>query len=120
MFKYALAALAVVPMVATAANAEGYYVYSEVESAWSGREFDGSEIKTRVGYEHALTEDTNVYLEVGPTVLLPDSSDADTRLALEVGGDTALTENLELYGDVEMLTGPQNEYKTTMGLKYEF
>ena len=88
MLKYAaLAALAVAPMLATAAHAEGYYVYSEIESDWSGNEYDGSELKTRVGYEHDLTEDTSLYVELGPQFLLDNGEDADTRLAVEVGGD---------------------------------
>ena len=121
MLKYAaLAALAVAPMLATAAHAEGYYVYSEIESDWSGNEYDGSELKTRVGYEHDLTEDTSVYVEVGPQLLLDNGEDADTRLAVEVGGDTMLTEDLKLYGEVEMVTGPQNDYGTKVGVKYFF
>ena len=121
MLKYAaLAALAVAPMLATAAQAEGYYVYSEIESDWEGNEYDGSKIKNRVGYEHDLTEDTSVYVELGPQILLENGSDADTRLAVEVGGDTMLTEDLKLYGEVEMVTGPQNDYGTKVGVKYYF
>ena len=121
MLKYAaLAALAVAPMLATAAHAEGYYVYSEIESDWSGSEYDGSEIKTRVGYEHDLTDTTSVYVEVGPQFLLENGEDANTRLAVEVGGDTMLTEDLKLYGEVEMVTGPANDYGTKVGVKYFF
>ena len=71
-------------MLATAANAEGYYIYGEIESDWSGNEYDGSELKTRVGYEHDLMKTpasmscpqialrtakmpTLVYVEVGAT-----------------------------------------------------
>ena len=43
---------------------------------------------------------------------------SDTRLAVEVGGDTMLTEDIKLYGEVEMVTGPQNDYGTKVGVKY--
>mgnify|MGYP001499663709 CR=1 FL=1 len=39
---------------------------------------------------------------------------------VEVGGDVALTESLELYGEVEMRTGPLNDYGTKIGLQYNF
>jgi len=120
MLKYALAALAVIPMVAPAANAEGFYVFSDVKSTWEGDDYERSRVRARVGYEKEITETTSAYLELGPEMYLLQDESADTRLALEVGGETELTEGLNLYGDVEMITGPLNDYKTKIGLRYEF
>ena len=61
-----------------------------------------------------------VYVELGPAIGLENGADADTRLEVEVGGDVALTESLELYGEVEMRTGPLNDYGTKIGLQYNF
>ena len=124
------AALAAVSMLGVAAHAEpqglgneledGFYIYTEVESDWTGNEYDGSSINTRVGYERDLSETTEVYIELGPAIGLENGADADTRLEVEVGGDVALTESLELYGEVEMRTGPLNDYGTKIGLQYNF
>ena len=119
MFKGILAAVAALPLVVAPAQA-GYYVYSEVESGWEGTEYIDSEIKTRVGYETEVGEQTEVYIELGPAIGIEDGGDADTRLEVEVGADFAVTENIELYGEVEMRTGPLNDYKTKFGVQYNF
>ena len=119
MLLKALAAAAAVPAIAASASA-GVYTNMELESNWRGNDYSGSQIETRVGYDHAVTEDASVYLEVGPTVLMEDGEDSDTRLGVEVGGEVGITEQLSLYGEVEMLTGPQNDYGTKVGATFRF
>ena len=119
MFKQALAVFAAAPVLAAPALA-GPYVYTEIESGWSGNEYDGSAVNTRLGYETEVGESAEVYIELGPTVLLENGADEDTRLAVEVGGEVALTEELALYGDVELLTGETNAYGTTVGARWTF
>ena len=118
MFKPLLAAAAATLLVAPAHA--GYYIYSEIESDYEGTEYTDSEITTRIGYETEISESTEVYIELGPSVSLEDGGDADTRLGVEVGADVALTDNLEAYGEVELVTGPTNDYGTKFGLQYNF
>lgn len=119
MFKQVLVTAVAAPLLAAPAMA-GPYVYTEVESGWLGSEYEGSAVITRLGYDTELGEDAEVYIEVGPTVLLEDGGSADTRLAVEVGGEVALTEEVAVYGEVEMLTGNLNEYGTKVGAIYRF
>ena len=131
MFIKTLAAVAALSMIGGVANAtpkglgneleDSFYIYTEVESGWEGSDYEGSSINTRIGYERDITEQTQVYIELGPAIGLEDgASGADTRLEVEVGGDIAITENVELYGEVEMRTGPLNDYKTKFGIQYNF
>lgn len=119
MFKQALVAVVATPVLVSPVLA-GPYVYTEVESDFTGSEYDGSAVNARVGYETEVGESAVGYIEIGPTVLLEDGADEDTRLGLEVGGEVELTEELSLYGDVEMLTGNTNYYGTTVGARWSF
>lgn len=120
MFSKIIAAAAALPLIAAPAQA-GYYVYTEVESGWEGNEYIESDIKTRVGYETEIGERTEAYIELGPSFLIEDGSeDADTRLEVEVGADFLVTEDIAVYGEVEMRTGPLNDYKTKVGVVYSF
>ena len=114
-----LATTVVAAVLATPAMA-GPYVYTEIESGWTGSEYDGSSVTTRLGYDTELGESAEVYIEVGPTVLMEDGGSADTRLSVEAGGEVALTEEVAVYGEVEMLTGNLNEYGTKLGAIYRF
>jgi outer membrane autotransporter protein len=131
MFIKTVAAVAALSLIGGVANAapeglgneleDNFYIYTEVESGWEGSDYEGSSINTRIGYERDITEQTQVYIELGPAIGLEDgASGADTRLEVEVGGDVQITENLELYGEFEMRTGWLNDYKTKFGIQYNF
>jgi len=119
MFNQVLVTAVAAPLLAAPAMA-GPYVYTEIESGWTGSEYDGSAVITRLGYDAEVGDSAEVYIEVGPTVLIEDGGSADTRLAVEVGGEVALTEEVAVYGEVEMLTGNLNEYGTKVGAIYRF
>ena len=113
------AALAALSMVGGAAHA-GYYVNTEVESDFDGSDYTGSELETRVGYEGEINDRTDWYVEVGPTVFFEDAGDDETELGAEVGIEFAVTEQLDVYGEVEAFTGDNLQTSTTVGARWSF
>lgn len=128
----ALAALSLGAMPASAEVIEvpdspgAFYVRTEVESDWNAGNYDQTVINTRVGYETQVGTDGLVYLEGGPAFVNPAHSDLSTEVAVELGGVVALSENLDLYGDVELRTNDGTNLNTwmdvssTVGLTYSF
>ena len=128
----ALAALSLGAMPASAEVIEvpdspgAFYVRTEVESDWGAGNYEQTVINTRVGYETEVGTDGLVYLEGGPAFVNPAHSDLSTEVAVELGGVVALSENLDLYGDVELRTNDGTNLNTwmdvssTVGLTYSF
>ena len=119
-FALAAAALAAPALIAAPAMAEGAYVTTELESDWSGSDYEGSSIDTRVGYDFDVTEDVTAYIETGTIFDLPDGETGDTAFVVEVGGDVAVTENLELFAELEVVMDDETDYGTKVGATYYF
>lgn len=120
MFIKTFAALAALSMVGGAAHA-GYYVNTEVESDFDGSDYTGSELETRVGYEGEINDRTDWFVEMGPTVFFEDGDGStDTELGAEVGIEFAVTEQLDVYGEVEAFTGDNLQTSTKVGARWSF
>lgn len=98
----------------------GFYVYTEANSGWRGDEYKGSTIDVRVGYEAALSDTVEAYIEVGPAFLMPDGGDNTTEVGAEVGASVSPTEHIELYAEFEVVSGDLNDYGTKVGATYRF
>ena len=122
MIKSALAAVAALPILGSAAIA-GPYVNVESNSGFSGSDYVGSVTDLHVGYEGDLGSDAGWYIQAGPAIVSVDGGDTTTELSGKVGASTALTERLDLYGEVAFITvdgSDDNSYGTKVGLKYSF
>ena len=98
----------------------GFYVTTEANSGWRGDDYKGSTIDVRVGYEAALSDTVEAYIEVGPAFLMPDGSDNTTEVGAEVGASIAATDHLEFYGEFEVISDDLNDYGTKFGETYRF
>ena len=98
----------------------GIYLTTEANSGWTGDDYRGSTIDVRVGYEAAITDSLEAYIEVGPAFLMPDGSDNTTEVGAEVGASVALGDHVELYGEFEVISGDLNDYGTKFGATYRF
>ena len=65
MYKFAIAAVAAAPFLATAAFA-GPYVESKTTAGLSDGTYKGSQTELRVGYEEKVAKDVTLYGEIGP------------------------------------------------------
>ena len=98
----------------------GIYLTTEANSGWRGDDYKGSTIDVRVGYEAALSDTVEAYIEVGPAFLMPDGSDNTTEVGAEIGASIAATDHLEFYGEFEVISDDLNDYGTKFGTTYRF
>ena len=119
MFTKIFAAIAAVPVLASSSLA-GAYVNTEVESDFTGNDYTGSALETRVGYEGELGWGTEWYVELGPSVFFEDGGGEEVELGVEVGSTFIINDNIDVYGEVEFFTGDEVQTTTTIGARYSF
>ena len=112
--KHLLIAAAVI--AAPSAAIAGPYVNLESNSSFTGSSYDGSVIETHVGYESELGEASSWYIQGGPAFLLPNDGDETTELSGKVGLSTAVTEQLEAYGEVSAMTTGEMDFEEDIDL----
>jgi len=111
-----LAILPAVVFAAAPAAFAGPYVNVEANSGYTGHDYTGSVIDNHVGYEG-----DNWYIQAGPAIVLSDGAESELELSGKLGGTAALSDRLDLYGEVSFMTGVFNtSYGTKAGLKYSF
>jgi len=103
MIKSALAALAALPILSTAALA-GPYVNVETNAGWAGDDYTGAVTDLHVGYENDLGEDASWYIQGGPAIVSADGEEAETRYSGKVGIGVGITERVSAYGELSALT----------------
>ena len=109
---------AILPATLLAANAAyaGPYVNVEANSGWSGNDYSATVIDNHVGYEG-----DNWYIQAGPSIVSSDGMDAELELSGKVGASVALSESVDLYGEVSFMTGDESSsYGTKAGVKWTF
>ena len=110
--------LAILPaaLFAAAPALAGPYVNVEANSGFTGNDYSGSVIDNHVGFEG-----DNWYIQGGPALVLSDGAESELELSGKLGGTAALSDRLDLYGEVSFMTGDYNtSYGTKAGLKYSF
>ena len=120
MIKSALAAVAALPILGSAALA-GPYVNVESNSGFVGSDFEGTVTETHVGFEGELGSDAGWYAQAGPAFVVTDGEDSETELSGKAGIGVDITESLNLYGEVSFITGDDDTgYGTKLGATYRF
>ena len=120
MKSFIVAAAAAAPFLAAPAFA-GPYVNIETESGFAGSDYAGTVTEFVAGYEGTAGENAGWYVEVGPAIVSPDGQESETELFAEAGVAVDLTENIEIYGEVSLLTDDNdNLYGTKAGVTYRF
>ena len=108
---------AILPATLLAANPAfaGPYLNVEANSGFSGNDYDSTVIENHVGFESG-----NWYVQGGPAFVSGDGVQSSLELSAKVGGNYAMSESLDLYGEVMFMTGDTNTYGTKAGLKWSF
>ena len=117
----ALAALAIIPALATPAFA-GPYVETKHEFKGTDDDFKGQVHQLRGGYDTKVGA-LKPYIEAGPGVKWNDGANTGEEfIAFEVGSSVALTDSLSAYGKYENLfqSDDTRDWKVEMGTKLRF
>lgn len=109
---------AILPATLLAANAAyaGPYVNVEANSGFVGDDYSATVIDNHIGYEGE-----GWYIQAGPAIVAGDGVDSELEMSGKVGGTVALSESVDLYGEVSFLTGDTDtSYGTKAGVKWTF
>lgn len=119
MIKALIASGAVVTasVLASPAQAEGFYLNPEWNGAWSGSDFGGAVFDAHVGYEAGAW-----FIQAGPSWLQPDAGDTEVGFSAKTGVSAAVAEPLDVYGEVSFAKYKDIDagYGLKAGLKYSF
>tara|TARA_Y100000768_G_scaffold338146_1_gene280710 strand:+ start:1919 stop:2296 length:378 start_codon:yes stop_codon:yes gene_type:complete len=125
MFKSALAAVAALPVLSSAALA-GPYVNVETNAGFTGNDYTGAVTDLHVGYENDLGENSSWYIQGGPAIVSVDGEESSTEFSGKVGVNVGVTESVGVYGELAALTEDQEFDTSTLnvgvkaGIKYSF
>ena len=98
-------ALSAASVFAAAPAMAGSYANVEANSGFSAGDYDSTLIETHYGYEGEFGETGSWYIQGGPAFDLQDGADAENKVSGKVGASVDLTESLEGYGEVSVLSG---------------
>ena len=118
--KSLIAAAVAAPFFAAPALA-GPYVNVEANSGFTGSDYNGTVTETHVGYEGDLGDNAGYYVQAGPAFVAEDGADVETELSGKAGVSVAVTERVEVYGEISFITDEDdNGYGTKVGATYRF
>ena len=113
--------LAILPAALLAASPAlaGPYVNSEINAGFSGGDYSGLTFENHVGIDGSAGK-FGWYVQAGPAVVAPEGGNTEIELSGKAGGSVAVSEKLDMYGEVSFITAAENGYGTKAGLKYRF
>ena len=119
MIKALIASGAVVTasVLASPAQADGFYLNPEWNGGWTGSDFGGAVFDGHVGYEAGA-----FYLQGGPSWLQPDAGDTTVGFSAKTGVSAPVADPLDVYGEVSFAKYEDGDasYGLKAGLKYKF
>ncbi len=104
-------------VLASPAQAEGFYLNPEYNAGWVGSDFTAGVLDAHVGYESGA-----FYLQGGPSVLMVDGADAEVGFSGKTGLSAAVSDNVDMYGEVSFAKYEDVDagYGLKVGAKYSF
>ena len=122
--KSTIAAVAASPFLLAGAAFAGPYVNVESNISYPDGDYSGATTDLHIGYEGQASEKVAYYVQGGPALVNSDAEDGDTQLSGKVGASVDATEKLNVYGEVAVITTPDddvdNDWSTKLGAKYSF
>jgi len=119
MFKLLIASGVAVSaaVLASPAQADGFYLNPEFNAGWSGSDFTGSVLEGHVGWEKG-----GLYLQGGPALAQPDGGDAELGFSGKMGISAPVSESFDVYGEVSAAKFDDVDagYGLKVGAKYSF
>ena len=126
-FKSTIAALAASPFLFAGAAFAGPYVNVESNISYPDGDYSGATTDLHVGYEGALSESADFYVQGGPTFVAVDGTDgSESEFSGKLGVSVAATESLGVYGELSGITGEDSSNEDIVnwgakaGVKFTF
>ena len=104
----------------------GPYVNIENNAGFVGNDYQSAVTETHIGFEGDIGENSAFYVQGGPAFISPDGEDSTTELSGKVGVVAAVTDTVELYGEVALRTAGEIDLDedlnvgTKLGMTYRF
>ena len=114
-------ALSAASIFAAAPAMAGSYANVEANTGFDAGDYTSTLIETHYGYEGELGEDATWYIQGGPAFDLQDGADGESKVSGKVGASVALTESVDAYGEVSVLSGEDWDIsESSVGVKTGF
>ena len=124
--KSTIAAIAASPFLFAGAAFAGPYVNVESNISYPDGDYSGATTDLHIGYEGALGEKADFYVQGGPTFVAVDGTDgSEGELSGKVGVSVAATESIGVYGELSGVTAEANNddvvnWGAKLGAKFVF
>ena len=125
--KSTIAAVAASPFLLAGAAFAGPYVNVESNISYPDGDYSGATTDLHIGYEGALSDKADFYVQGGPSFLAVDGTDgSETEFSGKAGVNVAATESLGVYGELSGIsaTDSSNEdiinWGAKLGAKFTF
>ena len=103
--KSTIAAVAASPFLLAGAAFAGPYVNVESNISYPDGDYSGATTDFAIGYEGALTEKADFYVQGGPAFVAVDGTDgSETEFSGKAGVTVAATDSLGIYGELSGIT----------------
>ena len=117
-------ALSTLTLMAAAPAVAGPYVNVESNTGWQDGKYGSTLTEYHIGYESDLGKSSSWYIQGGPGTRLTDG-ELEYVASGKVGLSTALTEKLDAYGELSVITAEEFDFEdlgvgAKLGLKYSF
>jgi len=124
--KSTIAAIAASPFLLAGAAFAGPYVNVESNISYPDGDYSGASTDLHIGYEGALGEKADFYVQGGPSFVAVDGTDgSEGELSGKVGVSVAATDSLGVYGELSGVTAEANNddvvnWGAKLGAKFVF
>ena len=126
--KSTIAAVAASPFLLAGAACAGPYVNVESNLSYPDGDYSGATTDLHIGFEGALSEGANFYVQGGPSLVHSESADdTDTELSGKVGASVAVAEDLAAYGELSGISNGEDasgdnivDWGAKVGVKFVF
>ena len=124
--KSTIAAIAASPFLFAGAAFAGPYVNVESNISYPDGDYSGATTDLHIGYEGALGEKADFYVQGGPSFVAVDGTDgSEGELSGKVGVNVAATDSVGIYGELSGVTAEANNddvvnWGAKLGAKFVF
>ena len=124
--KSTIAAVAASPFLLAGAAFAGPYVNVESNISYPDGDYSGASTDLHIGYEGAISETADFYVQGGPSFIAVDGTDgSEGEISGKFGVTVAATDSIGVYGEISGVTGEANNddvvnWGAKLGAKFVF
>jgi len=124
--KSTIAAVAASPFLLAGAAFAGPYVNVESNISYPDGDYSGATTDLHIGYEGAISETADFYVQGGPSFIAVDGTDgSESEFSGKIGATVAATDSLGVYGELSGVTGEASgddivNWGAKLGAKFTF